>query len=1071
MCKHIRAAKRFNRSVTAIFQLQLHLLLILLLLLIGCRVSYCTSAGAAAAAALQHQGIMRLRLRMRSAVSIGRSARYSVGSVASRSGVTVTQNALTCRSFQSSTRRISSPRTYLTAFLINHEGASQPGQRQQSQQRQRPGCTQCWFSSTTTTSTTDESSTAENNISSAVSVSVDDNDHDNDNDEDFKMYKELQWLAQEIKRHDEVYYAADNDVDNDVDNDAGGDESSAIDRISDDDYDALAQREADLCRKYPRLLEQWENESGLGIAATRYGGRVGVADAEATTATATAKSKTATTAAAKSTVVDRVKRQHMRPMLSLDNVNNDEELLAWLERVRKKLVPSSRMDTDTDTDLDLGETDTESTVTVVTEPKLDGVSLSLHYERHASGANDGDGGTNNSNKYQYQYRLAWAATRGDGKKGQDVTAAVVDGMKLPASLSWDGKEGGDGPEAMEIRGEVVMPQTVFEAILSSASASGDNTNTNATTFSNARNAASGILLRKEQQVESVGNSTTAAVANEYSSMELRSKLRFYAYDMVTTDETVVMNGVESRAKLESLGFLVPNPIATTTLVINNETAWDVSDIPRMVAYHESLRLHRESSNHQSTLEWGDYDMDGCVHKLSEQTVRKTLGASNRSPRWAIAHKFPPLSAVTTLLGIDVQVGRTGALTPVAILEPVDLRGVTVQRATLHNFIHMRQVLGGVDRIPRGSTVLVRRAGDVIPQVVQRVGQQDSSDDTNAEFISLDTPTTCPACGSETIVDIDSKTSAQGNGNATEGQILRCGGPQLLCPPRAVAALSHAYSRDAFDLTGLSEARIMQLMNADLLKIPSDVFSLANDQAKLDTISELDGWGPKSAQNVARVANRVASDGVSLSRFIYSLSIRYVGVHSSALLAAVYGNVDTFLNDVERAAKIGNGTGVEDNEQDSFAVLREETEATKGIGPVLLSSLEAFAMEKDLVKAARELARMVRVIDDTSQALLQSYDDDAAPSEAKPLFGMSVVFTGAMADLSRSEAKKLAVKMGAKSTPGTISKTTSLVVAGAKAGKKIDQATKLGVRVIDADEFEAMVKVFEDASTGLGSTKE
>jgi DNA ligase (NAD+) len=468
------------------------------------------------------------------------------------------------------------------------------------------------------------------------------------------------------------------------------------------------------------------------------------------------------------------------------------------------------------------------------------------------------------------------------------------------------------------------------------------------------------------------------------------------------------------------------------------------------------------------LDWGDYDMDGCVHKISEQTFRKTLGASNRSPRWAIAHKFPPLSAVTTLLDIDVQVGRTGALTPVAILEPVDLRGVTVQRATLHNFIHMRQVLGGVDRIPKGSTVLVRRAGDVIPQVVQRVGQQDSSGDTNAEFISLDTPTTCPACGSKTIVDIDNKTSA--DGNATAGQILRCGGPQLLCPPRAVAALAHAYSRDAFDITGLSEARIMQLMDADLLKIPSDVFALANDQAKLDTISELDGWGPKSAQNVARVASRVALDGVSLSRFIYSLSIRYAGVHSSALLAAVYGNVDTFLNDVERAAKIGNDSGAEEHEQESFAVLREETEATKGIGPVLLSSLEAFAMEEDLVEAARELARLVRVIDDTSQALLQSFDNDAAPTEAKPLFGMSVVFTGAMAELSRSEAKKLAIKMGAKSTPGTISKTTSLVVAGAKAGKKIDQATKLGVRVIDADEFEAMVKVFQDASTSSDSTK-
>jgi DNA ligase (NAD+) len=855
-----------------------------------------------------------------------------------------------------------------------------------------------------------------------------------DNNEDEQVvYKELQWLAQEIKRHDELYYNNDDDGDADPAIENGNDNS----QISDDDYDALAQREADLCRKYPHLLQQWEKDSGLGIAATRYGGRVGAAAAESvatTPATVSLKATVATT-----TVVDRVKQQHMRPMLSLDNVNNDEELLAWLERVRKKLIS-------TQNDTDRGEME----ITVVTEPKLDGVSLSLHYERHINGVN----GDTIDNKHQY--RLAWAATRGDGKKGQDVTAAVLEGMKLPASLSWDSN--GDGPEALEIRGEVVMPQTVFESILSSA----DTTNV---TFSNARNAASGILLRKEQ-VETT--SSTNAVANEYSSVELRSKLRFYAYDLVITDENIMLNGLQARERLESLGFLVPNPIATTTLVVNNETAWNVSDIPKMVEYHDSLRLHRETSDRKSALDWGDYDMDGCVHKISEQTVRKTLGASNRSPRWAIAHKFPPLSAVTALLDIDIQVGRTGALTPVAILEPMDLRGVTVQRATLHNFIHMRQILGGADRIPKGSPVLVRRAGDVIPQVVQRVGQQDNADDTNAEFISLDTPTTCPACGSGTIVDIDNKPSAEGD--VTEGQILRCGGPQLLCPPRAVAALAHAYSRDAFDINGLSEARILQLMNANLLQKPSDVFALANDQAKLDTISELDGWGPKSAQNVARVANRVASDGVSLSRFIYSLSIRYAGVHSSALLAAVYGNVDTFLNDVEQAAKIGNDTGVEDNEQDSFAVLREETEATKGIGPVLLSSLEAFAMEKDLVKAARELALMVRVIDDTSQALLQLFDDDAVPSEAKPLYGMSVVFTGAIADLSRSEAKKLAVKMGAKSTPGTISKATSLVVAGAKAGKKIDQATKLGVRVIDADEFDAMVKAFQGASTTSDSTK-
>jgi DNA ligase (NAD+) len=876
---------------------------------------------------------------------------------------------------------------------------------------------------------TDESTAS---TAAAAAAAVDDHDHD---DSAVAAYKELQWLSQEIKRLDEIYYN---------DNDGSSSSSSSIDdnndkekkesltRISnDDDYDAYVQREADLCRKYPLVLQRWEQESGLGIAATRYGGRVGVES----TPPSTTSTESATT-----TVTDRVKRQHVRPMLSLDNVNNDKELLAWLERVRKKLVASQ----------------TKGEITVVTEPKLDGVSLSLHYVRHDNDDDDNDNG-NISYSNQSNYRLAWASTRGDGKRGQDVTAAVLEGMKLPSSLTcWDKSSSEDVPDAFEIRGEVVMPQTVFESILANA----ENT-----TFSNARNAASGILLRKEQ-VET--STSTSSVASEYSSMELRSKLRFYAYDVVTSDNNIMLNGVEARERLDSLGFLVPQPIATTVLVVNNETAWDASDVPRMMEYHESLRLHREGSD-QSVFDWGDYDMDGCVHKISEQAIRKTLGASNRAPRWAIAHKFPPLSAVTALLDIDVQVGRTGALTPVAILEPVDLRGVTVQRATLHNFMHMRQILGGANRIPKGSQVLVRRAGDVIPQVVQRVGFQDSSDDKNVSYISLDAPTTCPACGSGTIADIESKTLAQEN--STAGQVLRCGGPQLLCPPRAVSALAHAYSRDALDLTGLSEARIVQLMDANLLQMPSDVFALAKDKTKLDAISELDGWGTKSAQNLARVANRVASDGVTLSRFIYSLSIRYAGVHSSALLASIYANVDTFLDDVEQAAKLKSDTGMEGRDQDSFAVLREENEATKGIGPVLLSSLEAFAMEKDLVKAARELAGMVRVVEDKSQALRESFGDDAVPSEAKPLLGMSVVFTGAIPDLSRPEAKKLAVEMGAKSTPGTISNATSLVVAGAKSGQKLDQAAKLGVRVIDADEFHAMVKSFQEGITSSDSTKE
>lgn len=824
------------------------------------------------------------------------------------------------------------------------------------------------------------------------------------------LYTKLQWLSQEIRRHDEFYYNEQSE-------------------ITDDDYDALVRAEAKLCREHPALLAKWQTESGLGVAATRYGGRVGVTSPSTNssfiTGTGTMQSAPATITST-ATASDRVKRQHERPMLSLDNVNNNEELLAWLERVRKKLVAKDQQ---------------KSEITVVSEPKLDGLSLSLHYAWQDANS----------------YRLEWAATRGDGKQGQDVTAAVLDGMQLPDTLSWEpGHDNSDLPKTVEIRGEVVMPQTVFESIVAKA---GDNV-----TFSNARNAASGILLRKEQVVES---DSVAATNGEFSSLELRSKLRFYAYDTVTLGGGATLNGIEARNRLGSLGFLVPEPIAATTLVVNNETAWEASDIKTMLDYHESLRLHREGSAQQSVLKWGDYDMDGCVHKISEEPMRLTLGASNRAPRWAIAHKSPPLSAVTTLLDIGVQVGRTGALTPVAILEPVDLRGVTVQRATLHNFVHMRQLLGSVDRLPKGTQVMVRRAGDVIPQVVQRVGQLDDFNGDAESFISLDAPTKCPSCGSPAVADIENKTTTEEE-NVTVGQVLRCGGPQLLCPARAVGALAHAYSRDALDITGLSEARIQQLMDAKLLTMPSDLFTLSKNKERLEMIAEMDGWGPKSADNLARVATRVATSGVSLSQFIYSLSIRYSGVHSSALVAAAYGSVGSFLDAVDHAAMLNS-----DSKDESFALLREETDANKGIGPVLLSSLKVFSNEKEMVAGARELARNVHVMEDHSRARLLGLVGSAeTPSSQQPLAGMSVVFTGAIANLSRSEAKKLAKEMGAKSTPGSISQSTGMVVAGVKGGKKLEQAETLGVRVVNSDEFNAMVERYREAiATALDSAKD
>jgi DNA ligase (NAD+) len=468
----------------------------------------------------------------------------------------------------------------------------------------------------------------------------------------------------------------------------------------------------------------------------------------------------------------------------------------------------------------------------------------------------------------------------------------------------------------------------------------------------------------------------------------------------------------------------------------------------------------------------------------------------------VAHKFPSQTVITRLLDIEIQVGRTGVLTPVAVLEPVDLQGVMVKRATLHNFQHAREILLGarqsidvssggspLDRVPAGCHVLIRRAGEVIPQVLQRVQNVDVGLDEMDKFISLSLPTKCPGCGAPTIVsgasssatvdteDVDlvmntkSKISMK---DAAAGPVLRCSSSTFMCPPRATLAMAHAFSRGALDVRGLSKARIEQLMNASIadddllggnrIRQPSDIFRLAQNLSKLENLQQLEGWGPKSVQNLANTLNSVATEGVSLARFIYSLGIRNAGIHASSLIAEAYSNnVDAFLDDVQQAAllsTIKHGGKAEDISQRAFDSLRQDNNMTKGIGPILLSELESFAREEDLVSAAKDLAQCIRIHNENNnsgpESVSGSFQSDQEMT-ARPFDGMTVVFTGTIEGLSRSEAQELARKMGAKATPGTISKSTNLVVKGSKSGKKkTDQAEALGVRIMDANDFVAMV---------------
>ncbi len=787
------------------------------------------------------------------------------------------------------------------------------------------------------------------------------------------IYQDLQWLSREIRRHDELYY-------------------SQQPELSDDEFDALVQREEKLGDEYPLLLQRLQEESGLGVAATRKG-RVGeYKEIAAPIQTDKFLQKE-----------PRLKRKHLSPMLSLDNVNNNEQLWAWLKRIPKVLDEWDAVE--------------PTRVTIITEPKLDGVSLSLRYQRQEKDVSEPS------------YELQWATTRGDGQQGQDVTPAVLF-MKETIPSHFTTKHT-YLPNVIEIRGEVVLPNKAFESLTAMIP--------NAT-FTNARNAASGILLRKDSGIES----------DRIESQQLRSKLRFYAYEMVgdPQEQRMAFDGNVVQDMLAEIGFSIPLPVAKTDFdLISTDTMndWSNETIAPMLSYYHSLQAHRDEQKATKGFDWGDFEMDGCVHKVAQYQIRQLLGRSMKSPKWAVAHKFPPRAVVTKLLDISVQVGRTGALTPVAILEPVEVGGVTIQRATLHNFGHLQQIFGGSEA-PIGTSVLVRRAGDVIPQIVQRVGEPHST--IHETMISLEAPTRCPACGSPVIVEDVASLGI--------GQVIRCGGPPLLCPPRSVTSMAHAFSRDAMDVSGLSEARIQQLIDAGLIRFPGDIFQFGDEE--WNQVQELPGWGPKSCQNLRSACQHVASTGISLSRFIYCLGIRHLGKHSSELVAGCYTTKEGFLGAIDAAV-----AWTEPDSEDEVQATTHPFSALQGqlgIGPVLLQSLMSFAKNKELVGAAKDLGKAIMVTDE-EQGVETPLSDKSRIDEASkrrlPWKGFRVVFTGSIPGFSRTEAQKCAKLLGAKATPTSVSKSTDLVVVGEKGGKKLAQAQSFGTQIMSAEEFASLVQ--------------
>ncbi|WP_421699576.1 NAD-dependent DNA ligase LigA [Ancylobacter sp.] len=569
-----------------------------------------------------------------------------------------------------------------------------------------------------------------------------------------------------------------------------------------------------------------------------------------------------------------------------------------------------------------------------------------------------------------------AATRGDGFEGEDVTANVRTIGEIPQRLN-----GADVPAVFEVRGEVYMGHDAFAAINERQQEAGKPL------FANPRNAAAGSLRQLDPKI-------TAS-----------RPLRFFAYAW----------GEVSEAGL---------PADTQFGVIEAFKRWGLPTNPLTVRCHTAAELlahYRLIGEQRAML---GYDIDGVVYKVDSLALQGRLGFVSRSPRWALAHKFPAQRAVTRLERIEIQVGRTGALTPVAKLAPVTVGGVVVSNASLHNEDYIRgiggngePIRGGVD-IREGDWVVIQRAGDVIPQVVAVETERRPADARAYIF-----PTLCPACGSHAVRE--------------EGEaVRRCTGG-LICPAQAVERIRHFVSRDAFDIEGLGEKQVQAFYEAGLVKQPADIFTLeARDSAPgaLTRLKNREGWGETSAKNLfAAIASRRQ---VPVNRFLYALGIRHVGETNAKRLLRHFPTIEA-LRETALAAIPPGEAHPKGNEA------WQEIIGIEGIGAVVAEAVVDFFGEPNNQAAVEALLSQV-----TPQPM-------EAVASAGAVSGKTVVFTGALEKMTRDEAKAMAERLGAK-VAGSVSKKTDYVVAGADAGSKLAKARELGVAVLSEDEWLALV---------------
>ena len=658
-----------------------------------------------------------------------------------------------------------------------------------------------------------------------------------------KIISRLKTLAKLIKKHNVYYHQKDNPL------------------ITDKEFDKLIEENNNLEKKYPNLILKESPNKLVGSKPS---------------------SKFA-------------KIEHKKPMMSLGNAFNIEDVKDFISRIKKFLNQD-------DEKLDF-----------ICEPKIDGLSLNLIYH--------------NGN-------LEKACTRGDGKIGEDVTQNILHIENIPKKLSLN------FPKVLEVRGEVYLTKNDFLIL--------NNNLSDKEKFSNPRNAAAGSIRQLNSEISKKRPLKFIAHGLGFSSKNYKTITEFYN-DLV-------------------LWKLFPNKLSKK---INN--------LENLIEYHTTLEKERGSIK---------YDIDGLVIKLNNILLQERLGNVGKNPRWAIALKFSAEKTKTIIKSIDFQVGRTGAITPVARLKEINLGGVLINNATLHNFDEIEK-----KNIGNGDLVEIQRAGDVIPQVTKLIEK------SKIKSNKIVAPKKCPVCKSNTIKEKDES-------------VLRCSN-NINCYAQKIGQIVHFISKKSFNIDGFGEKQAKQFFDLKIIKSVSDIFKIEKFK---DEILELDGWGELSFKNLIDSINKAKT--IALDRFIYSLGIRYIGETNSSILAKEFISVNNFVNSVNNITLISN---------------------VDGLGPKAVYSLKSFFSLNQNINLIKELVNFVEV---------EKYE----LSSVKSFFSnKSIVFTGSLTKLSRDEAKYKAKTKGAKIL-STVSKNTDYVVIGEKAGSKAKKAKELGIKILKENDF-------------------